>query len=123
MPRVELLYYRENDGSVPLVDWLDNLIPKARAKCFDAMERLSELGYELRRPLADYLRDGIYELRVGFRSINYRMLYFFHERGIVVVTHGLVKEKRVPPKEIELAIQRRAKYIQDPRQRSFRPES
>jgi phage-related protein len=123
MPRVELLFYRDDDGSVPMVDWLLELIPKARDKCVLALNRLEDLGYELRRPAADYLRDGIYELRVGLSGINYRMLYFFHEREIVVVTHGLVKEKQVPPKEIERAIDRRQKFLQDPPRHSFVPQA
>jgi hypothetical protein len=28
--------------------------------------------------VADYLRDGIYELRPTFGGIHYRILYFFH---------------------------------------------
>jgi hypothetical protein len=41
----------------------------------------------------------IYELRFGFRGRNYRMLYFFSGREVVVVSHGLTKERIVPPKE------------------------
>lgn len=66
-----------------------------------SIERLQNLGHELRRPEADYLRDGIYELRVGLRGMNYRMLYFFHGRTAAVLGHGLVKEREVPPREIE----------------------
>ena len=42
------------------------------------LDRLRELGHELRRPEADFLRDGIYELRTASRGVNYRVLYFFH---------------------------------------------
>ena len=121
MPHVELVFYRGVDGSVPMLDWLIELGPKARDKCVVALDRLEELGYELRRPVADYLRDGSC-VSVFPASVNYRMLYFFHERESVVVTHGLVKEKRVPPKEIELAIERRAKFLQAPQERSFHRE-
>ena len=31
--------------------------------------------------MADYLRDGIYELRVQFRNTNYRMLCFLRAEG------------------------------------------
>lgn len=77
MPPTEVIFYREEDGTVPLLDWLDSLTPKVRDKCVVRLERLEELGHELRRPVADYLRDDIYELRVGFQGSNYRMLYFF----------------------------------------------
>ena len=119
MPRVELVLYRESDGSVPLRDWLDRLPLKVRGKCFVALERLKELGNELRRPMADYLRDGIYELRVRFRNTNYRMLYFFAGQQIVVVSHGLTKEQRVPTCDIALAEKRRQAFLDDPKTHTF----
>ena len=62
--------------------WFDQIPEKAQDKCRIKIERLQELGHELRRPEADYLRDGIYELRVRLQSVNYRMLYFFHGREV-----------------------------------------
>jgi hypothetical protein len=122
MPQVELVFYREADGSVPLRDWLDRQPAKARDKCLVTLLRLEEAGNELRRPVADYLRDGIYELRVGFRNTNYRMLYFFAGRQIVVVSHGLTKERRVPANDIALAEKRRQAFLDDPRTHTFLPE-
>ncbi len=56
------------------------------------------------------MRDDIYELRVALQGINYRVLYFFHGREAVILSHGLVKERVVPPKEIERAIGRKKKF-------------
>jgi len=114
MPRTKLVLYREKDGSVPLLDWLHHQQVKVIAKCKAKLERLAELGHELRRPEADFLRDGIYELRVGMRGQNYRMLYFFHGQEAVVLTHGCTKEAIVPVREIELAIERREKFLAQP---------
>ena len=114
MPRTRVIFYKEDDGSVPVLDWLDSLQPKALDKCTAKIERLGALGHELRRPEADYLRDGIYELRVGWQHVNYRMLYFFHGRTAAVVSHGLVKEAAVPAKEIEKAMERKRKFEQRP---------
>jgi phage-related protein len=75
---------------------------------------LSDLGRELRRPEADYLRNDIYELRIKLRRVNYRVLYFFHGREIVVLSHGLQKERAVPPREIDLAVRRRAEFERNP---------
>lgn len=63
MPRTKIALYREDDGTVPLLAWLDSIPDKARDKCVVRIERLREQGHELRRPEADFLRDGIYELR------------------------------------------------------------
>ena len=75
VPRTRLILFREQDGSIPVLDWLANLGAKARDKCRVRMERLGELGHELRRPEADYLRNGIYELRASLAGSQYRILY------------------------------------------------
>jgi phage-related protein len=99
---------------VPVFEWLAGLPSKARAKCRVKIERLAELGHELRRPEADLLRDKIYELRIGLAGINFRLLYFFHGTAIAVLSHGIVKEREVPPKEIDRAIERRRKFENAP---------
>jgi phage-related protein len=120
MPPTKVVFYLDDDGTVPLLEWLDELPKKARAKCIARIERLGRLGHELRRPEADLLRDAIYELRVGLQGINYRMLYFFHGRTAVVVSHGLVKERVVPPKEIDLAVRRKTSFENAPEQHAFK---
>ena len=104
---------------MPLLEWFDGIIPKARVKCRLKIDRLRKLGYELRRPEADYLRDGIYELRVSLLGINYRMLYFFHSDIAAVVFHGVVKERIVPPKEIDQAVTRKRKFAQNPKRHTY----
>src|SRR5689334_15248763 len=104
MPQTRVVFYQDEDGTVPILEWFERLPEKALDKCRVRLERLRDLGHELRRPEADYLRDGIYELRVRVGSLNYRMLYFFHENVAAVVSHGLTKEKRVPPKDIDRAV-------------------
>ena len=122
MPLTEVVFYKEDNESVPLIDWLDSIPAKVRDKCIVRLERLEQLGHELRRPEADVLRDGIYELRVGFQGVNYRMLYFFHGNIAAVVSHGLTKERTVPPVEIDRAIRRKQLFEQNPEKRSFSPK-
>jgi len=117
--RTRVVLYRKEDGSVPLLEWLDGLPDKAQDKCVVRIERLAELGHELRRPEADFLRDDVYELRAKHSRINYRLLYFFHGKEAVVLSHGFSKQQaKVPKKEIELAIERKERFLQDPEQHS-----
>lgn len=83
---------------------------RKRAKCIVRLERLAALGHEIRRPEADFLRDGIYELRVGLEGVNYRMLYFFQGRQTVVVSHGLTKKAEIPAREIDRAIRNKQRF-------------
>src|SRR5882724_3485481 len=111
---VEVVYYQEDEATVPTAIWLAKLPAKALRKCLARLERLEQLGHELRRPEADYLRDEIYELRASYNRVHYRMLYFFHGRAAVVVSHGLTKEQAVRPREIESAILRKQRFMADP---------
>src|SRR5205085_12443357 len=117
MPRTDVFFYREFDGETPVLDWMTRLRREDRkgyAICLTRIRMLAAFGHELRRPHADYLRDGIYELRAKRGHINYRILYFFHGRNIALLAQGLVKEREIPNIEIERAIQRRRRYEQNP---------
>ena len=78
------------------------------------IERLQEPGRKLGGPEADLLRDGIHEFRVGLQHVNYRMLYFFHGNVAAVISHGIMKEDKVPAKEIEKAIARKRRFEANP---------
>ena len=109
-----LVYYKEADGSVPVFNWIISLPAKVQDKLRFRITRLRNLGHQLRRPEADFLINGIYELRVSHLHIQYRILYFFHGRNAVVLCHGLRKTDVVPPKEIENAIERKKNFELNP---------
>jgi len=117
MPAVRVVFFQRAPGDSPVVEWLRELnraSPRAFDKCRAAVVRLARLGHELRRPEADYLGDGIYELRVRLGSVNYRLLYFFHGRSVCVVAHGLTKEAAIPVADLERALARRSSFAADP---------
>jgi phage-related protein len=119
----EVFFFRDAiHNRVPLLDWLDEQPSKVQAKCIDRIGRLEELGHELRRPEADFLRDGVYELRASYQRVHYRILYFFVGKAVVVVSHGLTKEQAVPAREIELALKRKALVESDFDRFTFQPE-
>lgn len=126
MPRTEVVYFREADGRVPVLEWLKELgdtNEKAFARCMVRIERLEEAGHELRRPEADSVRDGIHELRARQGRANYRILYFFHGRNVAILAHALTKEKEVPNVDIERAIRRRDMFVANPDLHSYDTES
>ncbi len=129
VPRTKVVLYRE-DRTTPVLDWLGALPRKARAKCQAYLLQLEEFGYELKRPVAAYLRDGIHELRPSYQGIHYRLLYFFARPGkskaaeearIVVVAHGLMKEQAVPDAEIDRAVERKRRFEAHPERHTFDP--
>jgi len=80
------------------------------------------LGHELRRPAADFLRDGIYELRAKQGHVQYRILYCFHGRNVAILIHALAKESAVPAVEIERALKRKREFEQAPEDHTYAEE-
>ena len=123
MPETDVFFFQEDDGSVPVLDWMNSFREeneRAYRKCFGLIQLLEQFGHELRRPRADMLRDGVYELRTKVGNVNYRILYGFVGKDIALSAAGLTKEKKIPHKEIERAIARIAKYKTDPEAHGFR---
>jgi phage-related protein len=107
MGRVDVIFFKEADGGAPVLEWISTLPDRAQAKLATVIEILEELGHEMRRPQADYLRDNVYELRAKLQHTNYRILYGFHGRTADVLVHGLTKQRAsVPDRDIELACKR-----------------
>lgn len=86
------------------------------------MNHLRAEGHRLGRPIAAILRDGIYELRPSYQGVHYRILYGFVGQDAVLVSHGITKERRVPPSEIDKAAARLAKYKKNPKKHAY-PEA
>ncbi len=114
-----VIFYRERERVI-LREWLKGLPVKAQRKCLRFLDLLEQEGHELRRPIADLLRDGIHELRPTSEGVNYRILYFFSGRQVVVVSHGFSKESRVPDVEINRAIARKQTFEANPEAHTYR---
>jgi phage-related protein len=118
VPETRVVFYQEEEGEVPVLEWLTRLLKEDRkgyANCVARIKQLAASGYELRRPAADYLRDGIYELRAKHIRVQYRILYFFHEQNVVILAHAITKEEAaVPTIDIEQARARKLLFEENP---------
>ncbi len=122
MPKIEVVFFQDNDGSVPALmalDYYEEHDQKIAIKLQALIEALAEHGYSLRRPMTDTLRDGIHELRGKVRGVNHRLLYFYGGKKIAVLSHHLTKEKQVPDKDINLAVRRKNKFLSNPDKHTF----
>ncbi len=125
MPKTDVLLYREEDGTIPLLAWLQELQKTNQAafkKCVTLVDYPAEFGRDLRRPRADILRDGIYELRTQVRNVNYRLLYGFVGKDVAMLSHGLTKERTVPSRDIDLAVTRLQRFKQNPKRHTATKE-
>jgi len=119
VPATEIVFYRE-EGKVFFIEWLKAQPVAAQRKCLSYLRLLEAEGHALRRPVADFLHDGIYELRPTIQGVHYRILYFFHGKNFVVVSHGITKEAEIPAIEIARALARKSRYEASPEAHTFR---
>jgi phage-related protein len=117
MPGIEVTYYMEDDGSVPSEEWLCSLPEAVQDKFAVRIEELEKDGHDVlrtNRNHAAHLRDQIYELRTCLGTAQFRLLFFFHGQGEAVLSHGFQKlGARVPPPEIDRALDRKAEFEAD----------
>ena len=78
-----------------------------------------DLIEELQRVPDTYLKyientDGLYEIRVQFKSDIFRIFCFFDQGELVVLVNGFQKKSQKTPKqEIDLALKIKAEYEND----------
>jgi hypothetical protein len=113
MSETHVVIFKESDGSVPLLEWMNSIPQKAKEKCIVKIDRLKMFGNELRRPDCDMLSDGIRELRARHGNAHYMILYAFCGKNTVLLLHGCTKVGKVSEKEIRKAFDNLKKYLKN----------
>jgi phage-related protein len=99
-------YFVDEDGRRLVKDFINSLTKKEQAKVYAYITELKDQGNNLRRPMADYLRNGIYELRPR----DNRIFYFFYLRDRAVLVHAIKKHvNRIPAHDLKLCVNRKMK--------------
>jgi phage-related protein len=108
----QIVFYTTDREDSPIDAFLDKLDKKSRAKVAAYLALLSEQGPNLKRPYADHVRGKIRELRVHYRSDQYRILYFFYLQDRIVLVHAFSKKTQsLKERDIELAERRMEDWI------------
>ncbi len=103
--RLENIYYFiDRDGKTPVKEFINSLPAREQTKIYAYITELKKQGNNLRRPIADYLVDGIYELRPR----DNRVFYFFYLRNNAVLVHALKKHvSKIPGSDLRLCLKRK----------------
>lgn len=100
----KIVFYTTRRGDSPVRDFLNSLDVKARLKAGSFIDLLAQEGHKLLRPYADTIRGKVRELRIPYRTNQYRILYFFLLKDYIVLLHGFAKKtQEVPRREIDQA--------------------
>lgn len=113
MTDFEIEFYKTENGDIPILDFVQSLDIKMKAKVLRCVDILKKNGNELREPYTKSLGNGIFELRAKQGSDISRVLYFFVIGRKIVLTNGFMKKTQKTPKnEIELAEKYRNDYLE-----------
>lgn len=99
-----IYYYIDDRGVSPVKKFIASLALRERAKIFAYINELKVQGHNLRRPLADYLGQGIYELRPKHN----RIFYFFFIKNSAVLVHAIRKKTdKISENDLQLCVKRK----------------
>lgn len=102
--KFNLILYETEAGKCPIKQFVQKLNKKDVAKVLYYFDLLQTYGNQLGEPYSKYLCDGIFELRFKLNKNNIRILYFFENNRIIVLTSGFMKKtQKAPVSEIAKA--------------------
>jgi len=100
-------YYQNQNGKLPVKEWLDDLDHEPKAEIFRIFTLLQKYGTELGLPFVRALEHKVYEVRAKDKSGIYRVLYFAYTDKTFVMLHGFQKKTQATPRrELDIAIKR-----------------
>ena len=108
----ELEFYQDNQGNIPVQDFIYKQSAKVKAKILKYTDLLQKFGLSLGQPYIEKLTGSdVWELRIRHGSNYYRILYFVSSGRRFVLLHAFLKKTAKTPKnEIEIAQNRMFDY-------------
>lgn len=99
-------FYQLPNRRIPIIDFLETLEPKLRAKAFRDIEVLRDFWCDLREPYVKSIKGngnkGLYELRIKFSRNIARIFYFtYYNKRYIMLNRFVKKSMRMPICEIE----------------------
>ena len=106
-------YYVEDNGRVPVREFLKTLDQRTYARFLWSLEQLVQRNIHAGEPLVRHVEGKIWELREESNTNIYRVMYFFYTGRRIVLLHGFDKKtQKLPRRELELARSRLARFLE-----------
>ncbi len=105
----EIVFYRTDSDNSPVEEFLDSLSGKQAQKVLWVLCLIQELDSVPSQYLKKLVNtDNIWEVRVQLGNNIFRLLGFFDNDSLIILTNGFAKKtQKTPTQEIELAEQRK----------------
>lgn len=102
-----ILLYETTTGNKPVLDYIQDLSPKAQMKVLYLIELLATYGNNLREPHSKHLQDNLFELRAKTANRTERVIYCFIDGKNCILLHGFTKKtNKTPKRELTTATER-----------------
>lgn len=89
----KIRFYETESGKCPTKDFLDSIENRnLKEKTICNIEKLNEESTSSIPPLTKHIDSGIFELRSKGDDGITRVIFFFHNRGIIIMTNGYIKK-------------------------------
>ena len=110
----EIQFYKTKSGKCPVEDFFDTLSEKQVEKVLWVLRIIRDLDFVPREYLKKLINtEDIWEIRVKSGGNIFRILGFFHENQIIILTNGFMKKtQKTPLNEIKIAQERRKDYLE-----------
>ena len=91
-------FFDPNTRQLSVQDYLNNCVPKDRAKILKYIEFLREHKGILDEPYTKHIQHKIRELRVGFGKNRHRIFFFTFVNKNIILLHAFLNAPRRPQK-------------------------
>ena len=102
----KLIAYRNYFG-----DFLEKLTTQERVKILQSLDLLSTSDM-IPAHYIKYIRNGVYEFRITYMRVEYRIFFFYDGDTIVVLLNSFKKSRKTPEDEISKAIKLKEDYYE-----------
>ncbi|NQU78016.1 type II toxin-antitoxin system RelE/ParE family toxin [Candidatus Falkowbacteria bacterium] len=102
---MEIKFYETTRGDYPVKNFIESLEVKHRKKVLRSFERLENYGLFplLKTKEAEKIKSNLYELRIKYQGIYYRIFFTIYDSGYWMIHAFKKKSDKIPNREIKKA--------------------
>jgi phage-related protein len=111
---VEIRFYVTDAQKMPVVENINKLSIKDKAKIFSVLSDLEKYDKEYCRAQFRIISGKLWEIKITISSGGYRIFYVTICKDVMVLLHSYQKKtQKAPLKELDLAKQRMKEVLRD----------
>jgi len=104
---MKIKFYLKENGRSPIIEDIQSLASKDRAKVLGCLKNIKELGFNSHRVIFRQVRGKLWEIKINLESGGFRLFYVTLDADSLFMLHSYKKKsQKIPQKELEMAEKR-----------------